>query len=181
MFSSLSGSLMWRGLLALAVGITAIVWPGVTVFALVVIFAVAAFCYAFLELEQAISSDGAGAVFGYLLLALVDLAAGVIALAWPGATALVLTIFIGVWAVVAGVGEVALTFGSGETGGERALFALGGLVSIAFGIVLFARPDIGAISLAEVFGLFSLIYGTISLVLSARVKDSGEVISHTMA
>ena len=181
MFSSLSTSLMWRGLLALAVGVVAIVWPGVTVFALVVIFAIAAFCSAALEVDQAFSSDGAGAVVGYVLLAVIDVAAGVVALAWPGITAFVLTVFIGIWAVVAGVGEVALAFGSGETGGQRALFALGGLVSIAFGIVLFARPDIGAVSLAEVFGLFSLVYGTVSLVLSASVRDTGDVISQTIA
>ena len=101
---------------ALAVGVVAIVWPGVTVFALVVIFAIAAFSSAFLEFEQAWSSDGAGAVIGSILLGIIDVAAGIVALAWPGITAFVLTVFIGIWAVVAGVGEVALAFGSGESG-----------------------------------------------------------------
>jgi uncharacterized membrane protein HdeD (DUF308 family) len=36
---------------------------------------------------------------------------------------------------------------------------VGGLVSIAFGVVLFARPGVGAVTLALLFGLFSLIYG----------------------
>jgi uncharacterized membrane protein HdeD (DUF308 family) len=39
------------------------------------------------------------------------------------------------------------------------LFILGGLASIAFGVVLFARPGVGAVTLALLFGLFSLIYG----------------------
>jgi uncharacterized membrane protein HdeD (DUF308 family) len=116
-------------------------------------------------------------VIGNLLLAVIDVAAGVTALAWPGITAFVLTIFIGIWAVVVGIGELALALGTGETGGERALFGLGGLLSIALGIVLFARPDIGAVSLAEVFGLFSLAYGVSSLVLSARAKDTGDLLS----
>jgi uncharacterized membrane protein HdeD (DUF308 family) len=34
------------------------------------------------------------------------------------------------------------------------MFILGGLVSVAFGMVLFARPDIGALTLALLFGLF---------------------------
>ena len=177
MFSSLSSSLLWRGLLALVVGIIAIAWPGITVLALVIIFAIAAFGDAFIEFGRAFSSDGAGGVIGYVLLGLIDVAAGVAAIAWPGITAFVLTICIGIWAVVAGIGEVTLSFLSDETGGERALFGLGGLLSITLGIVVFARPGIGAVSLAEVFGLFSLAYGISSLVLSARVKDTGDVVS----
>jgi uncharacterized membrane protein HdeD (DUF308 family) len=97
---------------------------------------------------RAFSSRTAGPVFGHLLLGLVDLAAGVIALAWPGPTALVLVLIVGVWAVIAGLVEIAAAFGAGEAAGTRAMFILGGLVSIAFGVVLCARPGVGAITLA---------------------------------
>ena len=40
------------------------------------------------------------------------------------------------------------------------MFILGGLASVAFGVALFAHPGIGAITLALLFGLYSLIYGT---------------------
>ena len=36
---------------------------------------------------------------------------------------------------------------------------MSGLISIAFGIVLFARPGVGAVTLALLFGLFNLVYG----------------------
>ncbi len=73
----------------LSSGIIAIAWPGVTVLALVILFAVYAFIDAGLQTARAFSSGTAGPVFGHLLLALIDLAAGVIALVWPGPTALV--------------------------------------------------------------------------------------------
>ena len=79
--SSLSTSLILRGLLAIAVGIIALAWPKVTVLALVIVFAVYAFIAAGLQAMRAFSSRKAGPVFGHLLLGLVDLAAGVIALA----------------------------------------------------------------------------------------------------
>ena len=60
------------------------------------------------------------------------------------------------WAVVAGGVEIAAAFGRGEPAGARALFVLGGLVSIAFGVVLFAHPGAGAVTLALLFGLFNL-------------------------
>ena len=98
MFKSTSTSLILTGILAIIVGIVAIAWPGVTVFALVILFAVYAFIDAGLEAMRAFSSDSAGPVFGHLLLGLVNVAAGVIALAWPVPTAFVLVLIVGIWA-----------------------------------------------------------------------------------
>jgi uncharacterized membrane protein HdeD (DUF308 family) len=176
-FRSSSTSFVWRGLLALAVGIVAIVWPGVTILAVVIIFAIASFGAAIIQASRAFSGDGVGSVIGHVLIGLIDVTAGVVALSWPGITAYVLTIWIGAWAVVSGVGEFAMTFASSETAGQRALFGLGGFLSVAFGIVLFARPDLGAVSLAEILGLFSLAYGISSLVLSTTIRDTGLALS----
>jgi uncharacterized membrane protein HdeD (DUF308 family) len=182
MFKSTSTSLILLGVLAIIVGIIALAWPGVTVYALVILFAVYAFIAAGLQAARAFSSRSAGPVVGHLLLGLVDLAAGVIALVWPGPTALVLVLVIGIWAVAGGLVEIFAGFGAGETAGTRALFILGGLVSIAFGVVLFARPSIGAVTLALLFGLFSIIYGVSEIVLGAELRRTGhgvrEVLEH---
>src|SRR4051812_30897615 len=85
---NLSGALVWRGVLALVVGIIAVAWPGITVGAFVILFAVYAFIGAATEAARAFRSAGAGAVAGRLLLAVVNVASGVAALAWPGITAL---------------------------------------------------------------------------------------------
>jgi uncharacterized membrane protein HdeD (DUF308 family) len=167
---SISTSLLWRGLLAIAVGIVSVAWPNITVGAFVILFAIYAFIAAGTEALRAFSSDRAGPVFGHLLLALLSLAAGIVALVWPGITALVLVIWVAAWAGVTGVVEVTIAFRHGATAGERALWALTGLVSIAFAVVLFIRPDIGAVSLATVFGLFSIFYGVSALVLSFQAR-----------
>jgi uncharacterized membrane protein HdeD (DUF308 family) len=168
----LSASLRWRGLLAIVIGIVSVAWPNITVGAFVVLFAVYAFIAAFSDAARAFARDRTGPVVAWLLLALLSLAAGVVALVWPGPTALVLTIWIAVWAFVTGVVEVVMAFGQGETAGERAMWALGGLISVALGIVLVMRPDIGAVSLATVFGLFSIVYGMSALVLSTRAREA---------
>jgi uncharacterized membrane protein HdeD (DUF308 family) len=176
MFKSLSTSLIARGILALAVGTMALAWPKVTVLALVVLFAVYAFTAAGLEATRAFSSAKAGPVFGHLLLGLADLAAGVLALAWPAPTALVLVLIVGSWAVIAGLVEIFAAFGAGEPAGTRALFILGGLVSVAFGVVLFARPGIGAITLALLFGLFNLVYGAWALVQGIELRQTRKTV-----
>ena len=180
MFKSVSNSLILRGVLALIVGIIALAWPGVTVYALVILFAVYAFIDAGLEAMRAFSSRTAGPVFGHLLLGLISLAAGVIALVWPGPTALVLVLIIGIWAVIGGFVEIFAAFQSGETAGTRTLFILGGLVSIAFGVVLFARPGVGAVTLALLFGLFSIIYGVSEIVMGVELRRTGHTVGEVL-
>ena len=73
MFKSTSISLILLGVLGVIVGIIAIVWPNVTITALVILFAIYAFIGAGLQAMRAFSSATAGPVFGHLLLALIEI------------------------------------------------------------------------------------------------------------
>ncbi|MGX7677532.1 HdeD family acid-resistance protein [Jatrophihabitans sp. DSM 45814] len=168
---SLRTSLIVRGVLAIAIGIVSVAWPGITIGAFVILFAFYAFVVAITDAMRAFDSARIGPAAGYLLLSLMSLVAGVVALIWPGPTALVVAVLVGIWAFVIGTFEVAMTFGSGESAGHRAMWLLGGLLSIALGIVLFVRPDIGAESLAVVFGLYSIVFGISALVVSTQAGD----------
>jgi uncharacterized membrane protein HdeD (DUF308 family) len=176
MLKSTSTSLILLGVLSVIVGIIAIAWPGVTILALVTLFAIYAFIGAGLQAARAFSGAAAGPVAGHLILALINLAAGVVALAWPGPTALVLVWIVAIWAFVAGFAEIAAAFASGETAGTRAMFTVTGLISIAFGVVLSARPDIGALTLALLFGLYSMIYGVSEIVLGVQLRQTGRTL-----
>jgi uncharacterized membrane protein HdeD (DUF308 family) len=179
MFKSTSTSLILLGVLGVIVGIVAIAWPGATILALVILFAIFAFIGAGLRAMRAFSSATAGPVFGHLLLALIDLAAGVVALVWPGPTALVLVLVVAIWAFVAGFTEILTAFGSGETAGTRAMFILAGLISVAFGVVLSAWPGPGTVTVALLFGLFSLIYGVSQIVAGAQLRRTARSL-HTV-
>ena len=180
MFKSTSTSLILFVILAVIAGIIALAWPGITVYALVLVFAVYAFIEGGLEAMRAFSSRTAGPVFGHLLLGLISLAAGVVAVAWPAPTALVLVLVIGIWAVIGGIVEIISGFGAAETAGTRALFILTGLVSVAFGGLLFARPNVGAVTLALLFGLFSLFYGITEIVMGAQLHRTGTTLNSVL-
>jgi uncharacterized membrane protein HdeD (DUF308 family) len=177
---SSSTSLILLGVVAVIVGIIAIAWPQVTVYALVILFAVYAFMAAVLQAVRAFSSRAAGPVLGHLLLALIDLAAGVIALVWPGPTALVLVLVVGIWAFVGGVFEIFAAFQRGATAGTRALFIVAGLVSILFGVVLFTHPNVGAVTLALLFGLFALIYGFSQITMGIEARRASKAVDSAM-
>jgi len=173
MFKSSATSLILVGVLAIIAGIVALAWPGITIYALVILFAVYAFADAGLQGARAFGSRSAGPVLGHLLLGLIDLAAGVFALAWPAPTAFVLVIVVAAWALVSGFAEVFAGFQIGETAGTRTMFILSGLVSVAFGVLLFARPGVGAVTLALLFGLFALIYGVSQITAGIQVRHLG--------
>jgi len=172
MFSSMTNRLRWYGVFAIVIGVVSVAWPRITIGAFVILFAVFAFMGAAIEALHAFSSDRAGPVAGYLLLSLLSVGAGIVALVWPGITALTLTIVIATWAIATGLAEVALAFRRDEAAGRRAMWALGGLISIALGVVLALRPDIGALTLAMVFGLFSIFSGVQALVVSTSARHA---------
>src|SRR5262249_37085698 len=88
MFKSTSISLILLGVLGVIVGIIASVSPKAPLPARDLLFAIYALIGAGLQAMRAFRTAPAGPVFGHLLLALIDLAAGVAALVWPGPTAL---------------------------------------------------------------------------------------------
>jgi uncharacterized membrane protein HdeD (DUF308 family) len=89
----------------------------------------------------------------------------------------VLVIVVAAWALVGGFFEVFAAFQSGETAGTRTLFILGGLVSILFGVLLFARPGVGAVTLALLFGLFALIYGVSQIATGVELRRTGKTLN----
>ena len=174
MFKNLSTSLIFRGVVAIALGLIAIIWPNITVGAFVFVFAVFAFADAIGQGAQAFSSETAGPVFGHLLLAGIDIAAGIVAIAWPGITAYALVIWVGIWAVASGVIEIGIAFQQGEDAGERALWLIAGALSVIFGVVVFANPDAGAVTLALLFGFFSLALGITEVALGLDARHTGQ-------
>jgi uncharacterized membrane protein HdeD (DUF308 family) len=78
----------------------------------------------------------------------------------------------GIWAFIVGFAEIFAAFASGESAGTRATFIVTGLISIALGVVLSSRPDIGALTLALLFGLFSMIWGVSQIALGVQLRQA---------
>src|SRR5260370_12637023 len=74
MFKSTSTSLILLGILAVIVGVIAIAWPGVTILALAILFAIYAFVNAGLHAASAFTVRTPSPLFAPLLLPLLDLA-----------------------------------------------------------------------------------------------------------
>jgi uncharacterized membrane protein HdeD (DUF308 family) len=85
---------------------------------------------------------------------------------WPSISALALLYVIGAYAVALGILEIAGAFLLPMSGGDTALLIVSGLVSIFFGIVIFARPGIGVLVTLALIAAFALITGITELVVA---------------
>jgi uncharacterized membrane protein HdeD (DUF308 family) len=112
-------TLLLRGIAALLFGLAALFWPGLTLFVLIVFFGVYALIDGILAIVAGIrGSEGSR----WLLLAegVLGVLAGLVALFWPGITALVLLFVISAWAIVTGLLKVVMAIAFRrkiETGG----------------------------------------------------------------
>jgi uncharacterized membrane protein HdeD (DUF308 family) len=168
----LRAMLVVRSILAIMIGIVALAWPELTLLALAVAFGVYAILDGVARIVDAVRHRGRERWWLGLLGGLVGVAAGVVALFWPGVTALVLAIIVGAWAVVTGAAEIADSVRLRRAGGRVWLLALAGVLSLVAGIVILVWPVQGAIGLALLFGVFALAYGVLLGVLAATLRPS---------
>ena len=164
-----------RGIAAIAFGILAFVWPGITLVVLVALFGAYALVDGVSLLiavargeRQAMRSGWSVAVIG-----VVGVFAGIVAFLWPGLTALSLLYVVAFWSIAIGVFQVIAAIRlRREMEGELWL-AIGGVVSIVFGLYLAAFPGAGLLSLVWIVAIWSIIFGISSLVLGNRLRAHG--------
>ena len=92
-----------RGVIAILFGIAAFALPFFTLLSLVVIFAVFSFVDGVFGIIMAVRGARRGERWIWLLLnGILGIAAGVLAMLWPGITVLAFVILIAVWALISG-------------------------------------------------------------------------------
>src|ERR1700738_4736117 len=99
-------ALALRGIIAVIFGLVALLMPGLTLFALIIVYGAYALVDGVFTIVAAVRAAGEHERWWVLLLeGLLGIAAGIIAFVWPGLTALVLLYIIAAWAIVTGVLE----------------------------------------------------------------------------
>jgi uncharacterized membrane protein HdeD (DUF308 family) len=159
-----------RGIAAIAFGLLAFAWPGLTLLALVVLYGIFALSDGLLALFAAISGSAAVSRWWLLAVGIAGIAAGVITLLWPGLTAVLLIMFIGGWAIVVGISEIAGAIELRKEIDNEWLLIATGLLSVLFGVVVILAPGAGAVALAWVIGSYSIVAGVLLVALSLRLR-----------
>jgi uncharacterized membrane protein HdeD (DUF308 family) len=172
-----SYSLNWwalaiRGIAGVLFGIIAIVWPGVSLAALTLLFGAWALIDGVIGLVAAVRAGRMHRPWwAFLLEGVTGILAAAATFMWPALTLLVLLYFIGGWAVVTGIFELIAAFELRRIIRSEWMLILAGIASIAFGVLLFVQPGAGALVIALWTGAYALIFGLLILALAFRVRS----------
>lgn len=159
-----------RGLAGIGFGVMALAWPGMTLFVLIILYGVYALLDGVLALGAAARGGGLVPRWWLALAGLVGLAAGAIALIWPGITALVLVLVIGAAAIVRGVFEIVGALQLRKAIRNEWMLIVSGAISVVFGLILIAAPGAGAVALVWLIGLWAIAFGVFFVILSLRLR-----------
>jgi uncharacterized membrane protein HdeD (DUF308 family) len=155
-----------HGLVSVVFGVMILAWPGISVYALTIVFGAYTLATGIVELGTAFTSRGKEERGWLALRGLLGIAVGVMVFAWPGISALALLYVIGFYAVMLGILAVFGAFRLPLAGSDAASLVLTGLVSIVFGIVIFVKPGAGALAVLALIAAFALVTGVTELVVS---------------
>jgi uncharacterized membrane protein HdeD (DUF308 family) len=172
-----------RGVVAILFGVLAFMRPGITVEALVLLFA---FWALFDGVFALISSVGAAEAhepwWPLVLIGLLGIAAGVLTLRWPGITALALLFVIAYWSIFRGILEIVAAVRLRNLIPGEWWFIFGGLASVAFGALLVIYPGAGILAVIWLIGIYAVIFGIAFLMLGFHLKGlAGELPAPTPA
>jgi len=159
-----------RGICAVVFGILTFVWPGVTLFTLVILYGAFALADGILAIAAAIMGGSPAPRWWLAIVGLAGIAAGILTFMWPGLTALLLLFFIAGWAIASGIMQVIGAIRLRREIDNEWLLAAGGLLSIVFGLVLLFRPGTGALALILVIGAYAIIEGLLLIAFAFRLR-----------
>src|ERR1700730_8045121 len=159
-----------RGVFGIIIGLIAFLFPGPTLLSLVGLFAVFLIIDGIFAIVAAVRAASKNERFGFLTFeGIAGIVAGVLAMAMPGLTVLVFVGLLAAWALVSGALELRAASNLATDHG-RWWLALGGIISIVFGVVLVAAPMLGALVVSWWGGAYATFFGATLLALAFKLR-----------
>ncbi|WP_024891983.1 HdeD family acid-resistance protein [Luteimonas huabeiensis] len=158
------------GLVAIAFGAAMLLWPDLSVIALVLTFGALSLADGAVSLLSIARRDLALPRWLLALYALVSIGFGALALLRPAEMATALLWVLALWLIVAGVARIVFAIQIRKLVRGEWLLALSGALAIALGILFFARPGIGLIAIAVWIAIGALFYGALQVAVALRLR-----------
>ena len=164
-----------QGVLSVVLGVLALAKPGVTLSALILLWGLLALLNGVGDVFHAIGAAGSQKSWGWQLAGgLVGILAGLAILRWPGLSALFVLYLVALWAIMMGIVRLVGAIADHEALPHAWLVALAGVVSVLFGIAMFAWPNVGLLTLVYLVGFYAIVYGVITCVMAFRLHSLPE-------
>jgi uncharacterized membrane protein HdeD (DUF308 family) len=161
-----------RGVAAILFGIVVFSWPEITLTALVLLFGAYALVDGVITAIAALRYRAECAQWWLLLVeGVTGIALGILALIWPGITAMALLYFIAAGAIVTGVLEVGVAIVLRKEMKNEWLLILGGIISVIAGLVMAIWPRTGALAVLWIIAANAILFGALLIALAFRLRE----------
>lgn len=160
-----------RGLLSIIFGALVLIWPETGVKALVLLFGAFVLLDGVFAIISAIRGRGEHSQWWLVLLeGIAGIVFGVLTFGWPRITALVLILLIAAWAIITGIVEIAAAIILRKELEGEWMLVLGGILSLALGVLLAIFPEAGAVAVAWLIGAYAVLFGVLLIALALRLR-----------
>jgi uncharacterized membrane protein HdeD (DUF308 family) len=172
-----------QGVAAVVFGVLALIRPGATLAALILVMGFWFLADGILALfGMFVAADESEPWWMWLVHALVSVGVGLVILRWPGVTGLALLLLIAFWAILRGLvtiaGAIALRR---ELEGEF-WYILAGIISVVFGVWITISPAAeGALAVIWLIGLYALAFGIALILAGMRLRSVATAAPRTAA
>jgi uncharacterized membrane protein HdeD (DUF308 family) len=163
-------ALALRGIAAILLGMLTILWPGITLPLLVLFFAAYLLVDGVFAIIAGVRAAQQHERWSLLVVeGALDLLVGGIAFIWPNIALLSFIYLIALWAILTGIALLVAALRLHRAGGEATL-AIGGLVSLLWGVLVVAWPKAGEIAVALWIGVYALLFGVFMLTFALSLR-----------
>jgi uncharacterized membrane protein HdeD (DUF308 family) len=165
------GNIWWvfmtRGVLAAALGLCALFWPGASLTILMRLVGVFCLLDGVTGLTGAVRTADRGA---HLLQALLGLMVGVLLLIWPEESVRTLLVIFGIWALLTGLSQIWAARQPEVDGSERGPMTTLGWIAAVAGLLLIVWPGTGVVAIGWVIAIAALLIAALLIWLALRFK-----------
>ena len=160
--------LLFAGILSLAVGVVALVWPGKTVIVVAIVFAIWLIVSGIFSIVRGFAHGLTGGMRAlFIITGILSLVLGIFAIRGEFQELYILSLFIGIGFLFRGFASLFLGFENKDGRGWNIFF---GIVMIIGGVVVLVWPGISLITLTWVVGIWLIIIGIYEIVAAFGVK-----------
>ena len=165
--------LLLRGLAAVAFGVLAFFWPGLTLITLTWLWGAYVLSDGVIAIWAAFNASGgeAGPRWWLGFGGVISILAGILAFWYTGMTTLVLLMFIAVWAIIIGAIQIWGGIALRSVLQHEWLLILNGALSVAFGVILMLQPGTGALAFVWMIAWYAIVFGCLYIGLAFWLKQ----------
>ena len=161
-----------RGIVAIIFGILAFIWPGATILAIGILFGAYAFVDGIFSIVATVrAAEAKERWWPFLIEGIVGIVIAAITFYDIRITLFALYLTIAAWALITGIFEIIAAIQLRKMIPNEFWLILGGIASIAFGVLMIVYPMAGALALIWLIASYAIIFGIIMVAFALRLRS----------